>query len=206
MDGIPTPGRARPAPARALVALAFAIAAAALAPAAVIAAASTGTPPAARFGVSGPAVSTAEAIAARQWGIAACRGSVAIAWVPQAPQVNATSTWSNPWDFYANPDANEACRVDLNSRAWFDWPKFCTVVVHELGHLTGHRHSTAAADVMYPYYTRPLAACAATPDPTAPPARPAPIATLKPKPAPVATPKPKPAPKPKPPAKKPPRR
>jgi matrixin len=188
MDGIATPGRAWPARSRALLGLAFAITLAALAPAAVGAAASAGPPPAIRFGVSGPAVSTAEAIAARQWGTAACHGSVAIAWVPQAAQVNATSTWSNPWDFYANPQDNEACRVDFNTTAFFDWPKFCTVLVHELGHLTGHRHSATPSDVMYPYYSRPLAACAATPDPTAPPARPTPVAT------PVA--KPKPAPKP----------
>src|SRR4051794_3143245 len=174
MDGNATPGRVRPARSRAVLALAFAIVAATTAPAAVVAASSPSPPPAVRFGVSGAAVDAAEAIAARQWGTVPCHGAVALAWAPAAPQVNATSTWSNPWDFYADPQDNEACRVDLNSRAWFDWPKFCTVIVHELGHLTGHRHSTDPADVMYPYYTRPLAACTATPDPTAPPARPTP--------------------------------
>jgi Matrixin len=197
MDGIATPGQARPARSRALLALAFAIVVAALAPA-VVAVAASSTPPATRFGASGPAVSTAEAIAVRQWGGVACGGAVALNWVPQAADVNATSTWSNPWDFYTDPQDNQDCRVDLNSQAWFDWPKFCTVLVHELGHLTGHRHATDPADVMYPYYTRPLAACAATPDPTAPPT---PAAT--PKPAPTPKPVVKPKPKAKVPATKP---
>jgi Matrixin len=178
MDGTPTPDRARSARSRALLSLVAAVVAVVLAPAAVVVA-GAGPSPAQRFGVAGPAVDTAKAIAARQWGAPACHGTVTLAWTPAASNVNATSTWSNPVDFYARPQDNEACRIDLNPQAFYDWPKFCTVLVHELGHLSGHRHATDPADVMYPYYLRPLTACAATPDPTAT-AAPAPTATPRP--------------------------
>ena len=51
---------------------------------------------------------------------------------------------------------------------------FCTVFVHEFGHLTGHQHVQDQNNVMYPIYVQPISQCANTPDPTAAVAAPAP--------------------------------
>jgi hypothetical protein len=58
----------------------------------------------------------------------------------------------------------------------YSWPKFCTVLVHEYGHLTGHPHTVDGADVMSPIYRAPLPACT-TADPSEPPVAPAPVPT-----------------------------
>jgi hypothetical protein len=120
------------------------------------------------------AMNTAENIARAQWGMDPCGGQVTVVWTILAPQVNATSTWSNPIGGYADPAQNSGCKIEYNELASWDWPKLCTVVVHEMGHLSGHDHSPDPNDVMSAYYTRPLAACD-TPGPGLPPA-PAPAA------------------------------
>jgi hypothetical protein len=112
-----------------------------------------------------PAVATDQAMAVAQrlatehWGAQPCGGQVTISWTMLAPQVNATSTWSNPVDAYSDPAENSACSVAFNALASWDWPKLCTVVVHEFGHLTGHPHTTDPNDVMTPFYDKPLPAC-----------------------------------------------
>jgi matrixin len=115
------------------------------------------------------AMNTAESIARAQWGMDPCGGQVTVVWTVLAPQVNATSTWSNPIGGYADPAQNSGCKIEYNDLASWDWPKLCTVVVHEMGHLSGHDHSPDPNDVMSAYYTRPLAACD-TPGPGLPPA------------------------------------
>ena len=121
--------------------------------------------PATVYPVDGAAFATARKIAVANWGYDPCGGTVALSWVTSAPTVNATATWSNPTDPYANPQQNTACSVGFNDQQAYDWPMLCTVFVHEFGHLTGHQHSQDQSDVMFPYYVSPIAACSNTPDP-----------------------------------------
>jgi hypothetical protein len=101
---------------------------------------------------------------------------VAISWASLDPSINATSTWWNPSDAYANPQENNNCQVQFNTNQAFDWQMFCTVFVHEFGHLTGHPHVNDQNSVMYPIYVQPIGQCVSTPDPTAQVASPAPAA------------------------------
>jgi hypothetical protein len=48
----------------------------------------------------------------------------------------------------------------------FDWAQFCTVLVHEYGHLTGHPHTADGDGVMSPIYRAPLPACTQVADPS----------------------------------------
>jgi hypothetical protein len=116
--------------------------------------------PRARFSATSPAIAAAEQIARTYWGTDACGGTVTIRWVRQAPDLNALSTWSSPsTDPYAEPADNTQCEIDLNPAATFDWPKLCTVLVHEFGHLTGHDHDPHAGHLMSELYTTPLVQC-----------------------------------------------
>lgn len=138
------------------------------------AAASAGSPD--RFPVAGRAIATAQSIARAHWGLDACGGQVALSWADLSADLNGDSTWSNPTadGVYDDPSANYACAVRLNANRDFGWPELCTVVVHEYGHLTGHRHRDDPDDVMAPRYRGPVAECARTPDPTRDPAGTAP--------------------------------
>lgn len=131
------------------------------------------TSPEQQFAVGGVAMNTARQIADAHWGFDPCSGQVAISWASLDPSINATSTWWNPQDAYADPQENNNCQVQFNVNQSFDWKMFCTVFVHEFGHLTGHPHAQDQNDVMYPVYVAPIAQCANTPDPTAQVAAPA---------------------------------
>ena len=125
------------------------------------------TSPAQQFAVGGAAMNTARQIANAYWGFDPCGGTVAISWASLDPSINATSTWWNPSDAYANPQQNNNCQVEFNTNQSFDWQMFCTVFVHEFGHLTGHPHNNDQSNVMYPIYVQPIGQCVQTPDPTA---------------------------------------
>jgi hypothetical protein len=113
-----------------------------------------------RTGVTTPAIATAEQIARDYWGADPCGGTVTVRWVRQAADINALSTWSSPTtDPYGQPQDNSDCEIDLNPAATFDWPKLCTVLVHEFGHLVGHDHDPRPGHLMSELYTTPLAAC-----------------------------------------------
>jgi hypothetical protein len=128
--------------------------------------ASTLVPVSQRYAANGPAMRDAQRIARAFWHASPCDGRVTIAWVSEDPFVNASSTWRNPVSDYGAPRRNRDCRVVLNAGVRFDWPKLCSIVVHEYGHLTGHPHSHDPDSVMSPIYRRPVTACAAVSAPS----------------------------------------
>lgn len=138
-------------------------------------------PPASiRYAPGTPGMLAAQDIARRQWGVDPCNGQVAISWGTDEPTINARSYWANPRSAYDAPQLNVQCRIVLNTQLGFDWAKFCTVVVHEYGHLAGHPHVADGPDVMSPLYRAPLPACVATPESTEAPVAIVPAAAAAP--------------------------
>jgi hypothetical protein len=118
--------------------------------------------PAQRWPVDGAAFQAARQIAVEHWAMDPCHGDIDISWGKLAADENAESSWTNQYQDYGDPDHNTLCSVTFNTKQDWDWPKLCTVFVHELGHLAGNAHSADPDDVMFPYYAgTPLAACAA---------------------------------------------
>jgi hypothetical protein len=121
--------------------------------------------PAQRFPVWGAAVKRATQLAVHHWGLDPCGGHVAVRWARIDPGVNARSTWDFVPGAPDDPRARTNCVIALNAASGYDWPKLCTILIHEYGHLTGHAHSDDEDDVMSPYYSEPATMCAATPEP-----------------------------------------
>jgi|tagenome__1003787_1003787.scaffolds.fasta_scaffold20566003_2 hypothetical protein len=115
--------------------------------------------PQAVFTIGSPAEQLAIQIAKTTWNANPCGGAVTVEWGTLGPDINAQSSWSNPTSAYDNPEQNGDCTVTFNPGADFDWKKFCTVMVHEYGHLAGNPHSPDPNDVMAAYYTKPLQTC-----------------------------------------------
>jgi hypothetical protein len=95
----------------------------------------------------------ARQIADAHWGMDPCHADVAITWGVLPVDENARSTWTNQFRDYGDPEHNTTCDVVFNSKQDWDWPKLCTVFMHEFGHLAGHDHSEDPDDVMFAYYT-----------------------------------------------------
>lgn len=98
--------------------------------------------------LASPRVDAAERIAAAHW-----HGQ------PCTPLAVVKRTLPRPYLAVAQP---WRCRIVLNRRRLHDlrdWNRFCTVMVHEEGHLKGLGHSRDPRNVMYPRYVRPLPAC-----------------------------------------------
>jgi hypothetical protein len=134
------------------------ILAVALLVAAILAAPAAGAGPAARFAPGSPAAIAAQRIAVAHWGVDPCGGDVAIRWRRAPRLVNAVAHWSIPVPD-TGPAAHRDCVIVFNPRETFAWPKFCTVIVHEYGHLLGLGHTADPGDVMAEVYRRPLRAC-----------------------------------------------
>jgi Matrixin len=111
--------------------------------------------------------STAHALAVAHWGVDPCSGQVTVTWAHMGAGINARSTWMS-YDAH-NPATYSQCAISYNLDIDWDWPKLCTVIEHELGHLAGHDHVDNPHDVMSPYYVYPTPECAGA-DPAAAPA------------------------------------
>jgi hypothetical protein len=119
-------------------------------------------------------MSTAHQLAVTRWGVDPCGGQVTVTWAHMGAGINAQSRWMST-------DVHDAstytdCSITYNLDVDWDWPKFCTVVEHELGHLSGHDHVNDPHDVMSPYYVYPSAECAAGTAAATPAPDPAPVA------------------------------
>ena len=113
--------------------------------------------------------STAHALAVAHWGVDPCAGQVTVTWAHMGPGINARSQWMS-YDIH-NPATYSQCSITYNLDVDWDWPKLCTVIEHELGHLAGHDHVDDPHDVMSPYYVYPTPECAAGAPPRRPPRR-----------------------------------
>jgi Matrixin len=103
-------------------------------------------------------MATAHSFAVARWGTDACGGQVAMAWDHMGAGINARSQWMSI--DAADPGTFSDCSITYNLDVDWDWPKLCTVVEHELGHLSGHNHVDDPRDVMSPYYVYPAPECA----------------------------------------------
>ena len=117
---------------------------------------------------------SADALAVARWGVDPCGGQVAVTWAHMGAGINARSQWLSV-DVH-DPSTYSQCSITYNLDIDWDWPKLCTVIEHELGHLAGHEHVDDPHNVMSPYYVFPTAECTA--------GQPG----VQPSPAPVATP------------------
>lgn len=132
--------------------------------------------PATDYAPGSAGLASAQQVAQAYWGADACGGQVGVSWAQLDAQTNARSYWiyyGDPYDAKAYAD----CRVTFNTQVSWSWNRFCTVLVHEYGHLTGHSHTEDQGDVMYAYYERPLKECAAAAP--APAEASAPVATQR---------------------------
>lgn len=135
--------------------------------------------PASDFAAGTELTQKAQDIARTIWAADPCAGQVSISWMTLSDSVNATSTWSNPIGQYDVPAQNTACAIAFNSATSWDWVRFCSILVHEYGHLTGHPHEDDPASVMNAFYTRPVDQCSAAAPTAAPAASPqAPVSTV----------------------------
>ncbi len=120
-------------------------------------------------------MSTAHGLAVARWGVEPCGGQVQVSWNHMGPGINARSQWMSV-DAH-DPSTYSQCSISYNLDVDWDWPKLCTVVEHELGHLSGHDHVDDPHDVMSPYYVYPSAECSAATQQVAP--APAPVAVAQ---------------------------
>ena len=113
--------------------------------------------------------SSAHALAVARWGVEPCGGQGRRHLGPhgrrdqRALDVDERSTSTNRRTY-------SQCSIAYNLDVDWDWPKLCTVIEHELGHLAGHEHVNDPHNVMSPYYVFPTPECAGAP----PGAQPAP--------------------------------
>lgn len=114
--------------------------------------------PAAAASISEQEVATAQRVATSYWGQTPCAGEVAITWRAALPVLGAQAVAR-----WMVGDPPQDCAIAfLQRRDWhWRWPRFCTVMVHEYGHLLGHQHEEG--DVMVATYAGAIAPCSTAP-------------------------------------------
>jgi Matrixin len=117
-----------------------------------------GEPPAIPVPAADSLMATAHSLAVARWATDACGGQVAMSWTHMGQGINARSQWMSI--DVNDPSTYSECSITYNLDVDWDWPKLCTVVEHELGHLSGHDHVNDPHDVMSPYYVVPAPECA----------------------------------------------
>jgi hypothetical protein len=117
-----------------------------------------GEPPAIPVPAADSMMTTAHSLAVARWATEPCGGQVAMSWTHMGEGINARSQWMSI--DVDDPSTYSECSITYNLDVDWDWPKLCTVVEHELGHLSGHDHVNDPHDVMSPYYVFPAPECA----------------------------------------------
>ena len=107
------------------------------------------------FSVTPVQQAVAQAIAVRHWGDAPCGGNVPVSWTHLGRTKNARSYWL---DMGTGPAGYLWCSIQFSYDVGWNWPKFCTVLEHEYGHLLGYQHD--AGLLMNRYYVGSTRECA----------------------------------------------
>ena len=144
---------------RVLIAALFAVAAFTASPA------SAATSTAQQFAADSATWKRAYDTAVAYWGQTPCAGDVETQWRGLERDLNALASWSAIPN--AAPSTFSDCDVAFNTELDWDYATFCSVMVHEVGHLLGHVHNDEAGHIMSHVTTTMVPACQTAPAPRA---------------------------------------